>query len=319
MDLIVNKESESGVAMNRSELTDSIVEGCKTSSSGDKPSPSSIWRMKKRILCQPGARKRRRVRYKTVTRYIAEHSDRSSIAYALTVAATHWFAGTPVNGLHADLENLPDKAKKMYELVKKIHGHEDLVHVLPKLLTSTDETTIYVTSEKVENELNWYLVFTKPGDDEETSNNSEDSKHRSYFATTPCDDNDSSGFRMRINTTMNADGQIAPGFIVVSGLTAEQLPGASDIQYAELDHLGGKFPGRKGYVVFVRKRSETSDSNTLDDDYIPREKEIMKLYREKVYRPWIQDIRQFEYGWNPDTEIPEYLRAVSWQDGAGGR
>lgn len=48
-----------------------------------------------------------------------------------------------------------------------------------------------------------------------------------------------------------------------------------------------------------------------------KESIIANLYRSTVYRPFISKIHKTIYQFDESSEeIPEYLRAVSWQDGA---
>ena len=63
-----------------------------------------------------------------------------------------------------------------------------------------------------------------------------------------------------------------------------------------------------------------SNSDVTDSDVIlTKEGRVAKLYRELVYRPFIDCIRKEDYGWDGNGEVPEYLQAVSWQDGAIGQ
>ena len=52
---------------------------------------------------------------------------------------------------------------------------------------------------------------------------------------------------------------------------------------------------------------------------LPLQQQISELYRKKVYRPWIRSIRMKDFGWDGISDVPDYLRAISWQDGACGQ
>ena len=86
----------------------------------------------------------------------------------------------------------------------------------------------------------------------------------------------------------------------------------------------------KGYVVFIRGRFKTVEeyeNENSQDDTIPsedkpmsKEARVAELYRTLVYYPFIRDIR-LKCGMdpNPQADIPENLRAISWMDGCLGQ
>ena len=47
---------------------------------------------------------------------------------------------------------------------------------------------------------------------------------------------------------------------------------------------------------------------------------IAKLYREKIYYPFISHTRKTKYGFDGDVEdLPDYLQGVSWIDGCNSQ
>ena len=94
-----------------------------------------------------------------------------------------------------------------------------------------------------------------------------------------------------------------------------------DYCVAEIDCSNGIYQDTKGYVVFMKgNEMRVDDENEeTEEEQLPREAEIAKLYRELVFRPWIQRIRTLDYGWDGIGAVPDYLKCVSWQDGAGGQ
>ena len=113
---------------------------------GKTMSDSTVSRISRELVSYPDVVKLRKTTYKKSTRYISEHSCRSSIAYSIAVATSHWFRGTPITDLHANCESLGGEAKICYEIVKQLHENKDIMHVLPGLLTSSDDTTIFITT-----------------------------------------------------------------------------------------------------------------------------------------------------------------------------
>ena len=319
---------------------------------GKTPSRSTVSRMVRELMAHPDVIKLHNPLYKKPTRFVAEHSRRSSISYLLTVLSTHFFEGKPIDNLHVDENNITDENGRIsYDLAKKLLKTNEVCHVLPKLLTSTDETTVYITSKRVDDKQHWFMTLC-PKDSTDEIDTKVDSSKRSFFTTEAIDDMAFRGFRISFTKTINADGGVAPGFVIVSGLSKDCMPtpDGEDVQIIPLSTLGDG--NNDGYLVFVRKTdsvtpnsSDPTDANEsggnlandtggemeIDQNNIQQNEEctgefdmstqlqISKLYREKIFRPWIRDIRMNDYDWDGDGEIPYHLRAVSWQDGAGGQ
>ena len=331
---ILDDFKDNGEAMSDHNLRKNIIRtGEKLT--GKKMSLPTVSRISREIISYPDVVKLRNTTYKKHTRYISEHSCRSSIAYSVAVATTHWFRGTPIADLHADCDKLGEDAKICYDIVKQLHDNKDIIHVLPGLLTSSDDTTIFVTTKRIDNDQHWFLTLKPKCEDEKYDK--QDEATRASFTTTPISDMAFRGFRITMTKTINADGKVAPGFVILSGLNRDSMPlnSTRDIEYTEIETLKSEEYDCPGYMVFVRKEDKTGEQqqsvsgeqgNSNDDDEmgnlnlsLPLQQQLSELYRKKVYRPWIRAIRMKDYGWDGTSDIPEHLRAVSWQDGASGQ
>ena len=87
---------------------------------------------------------------------------------------------------------------------------------------------------------------------------------RSFFTTEPVDDCAFRGFRVSFTKTINADGGVVPGFVLVSGLTNQCMPTSDgdDIQYLPLETLSSA--GKDGLIVFVRKNETAPDTEAAN-------------------------------------------------------
>ena len=151
------------------------------------------------------------------------------------------------------------------------------------------------------------------------------------------------GVRIVVNNTFTAGGLSAPLFVVVYGMTVDEMPG-DDIITIEVPGLTvgsdlDVYSSGVGYLTFVRGNYEgvhTSNGNTdgdtdgmdvdrdtdgEDEETIKsKESRIAELYRHTLYHPFIRHVRMSKYGWDGDEDsIPDYLRVVSWMDGANGQ
>ena len=155
--------------------------------------------------------------------------------------------------------------------------------------------------------------------------------------------------RIEVICTFNADGQVAALFIVVYGLSKEEMP-ENEIITLDISGLvsgGHQFVScaEKGYISFVRgKIDEKGNVVEEDDDHdgistatdelisdndeddrrtISKEARLTKIYRDLVYYPFVSKIRQDTYGWDGQMDdhsnVPDYLTAVGWMDGANGQ
>ena len=66
-----------------------------------------------------------------------------------------------------------------------------------------------------------------------------------------------------------------------------------------------------------------SEDDKDDGRTVSKEARLTKIYRDLVYYPFIDNIRKDTYGWDgqmdDDGNVPDYLTAVGWMDGANGQ
>ena len=281
---------------------------------------------------------------KTESRRAAEFSIRSTISYAMAVLCSHYINAKP-SKYHLPqpvMDNDP-----IYSLVKEINkemlgitGITDIehfvTHVLPHLITSTDECTIFVSSEIINNKEVWYFSCRPT----KSSKPFQDSGKRDVYTTDMAGDKHHRGIRITLNNTFTAGGTCAPVFACVYGLSATEMP-KDDIVVKKVKGLVAASVSTanmsEGYVVFVRGKYETLEQiqekekeqereRTEPVTGIPipkrlsKEARVAKLYKELVYYPLVRHIRTAYYGMSETTEaIPENLRAVTWMDGCHGQ
>jgi predicted small metal-binding protein len=163
-----------------------------------------------RILSDPSVNINTHVTNKTQTRFAAEKSDRSSIAYTMAACASHYWPGKPIKGLHVmDEDKMTEGAKLVRELVKEQLGTNEIQNVLPGLCTSTDATTTFATVGQINGKETLYITIAPPDD---TDPNAASSSQRSNCTTERHGDRHKRGLRIELNCTFNALGQIAGSF-----------------------------------------------------------------------------------------------------------
>ena len=121
------------------------------------------------------------------------------------------------------------------------------------------------------------------------------------------DSNNMNGMRVKITYTFSAAGTCAAIFITVLGLTERELPQDQCVSLS-IEGLcvggGGVTVGNKtkGYLVFMRGESGI-------------DKERYKIYRDKVFIPFVNSSRTKLNVWKPGEPITSDIRDVSWCDG----
>ena len=187
------------------------------------PCPRTLDHYCARIVSDPDINLNQNVTNKTQTRFAAEKSDRSTIAYAMAACASHYWPGKPIKGLHVfDEDKMSEGAKMARELIKEQLQTNDLQHVLPGLLTSTDATTTFATVGQINGKKQLYVTIKPPSSD--TDGNAASSSHRSQCTTSRHGDRHKRGLRIELNCTFNALGQVAPLFCTVFGLSMDEMP-----------------------------------------------------------------------------------------------
>ena len=294
------------------------------------------------------------VHTKTENRAISEWSLRSTISYALAVTTSH-FIPAPRTRYHITKEELPDSSVHLWNLAEQQYNkvniassdpqhpnYQSLVPVLPNLLTTTDEMTIFVTPTIIDGKDDWYLV-ARPDEERVQAKNSE--SVNSNYHTKQQGDAHCRGLRIVLNNTFTGGGQTAPLFVTVYGLSKEELPGDDMVTVPIMGLNAGSSQNscdEEGYICFVRGRNEKKDNNEKDNltivdqeeqehqkaidesfsNFTPvpsKEARVAELYRCLVYHPFIRRMRMAHYGWSGEGEVPDNLRCVTWMDGASGQ
>ena len=166
-------------------------------------------------------------------------------------------------------------------MVSKALGNVPVRPVRPELITSTDDTTVFIYEGTQDGKDVWKLC-TKSSLDRRGTN-----------ACYSCDDNSNmNGLRIKMTFTFSALGTCAPLFVTVSGLSERELPGKNDFLHVEVPGLciggGGVNVGvkTKGHIFFMR-----SGKNAHVERF--------KYYQEKILVPFINETRKEISGFDP--------------------
>ena len=270
---------------------------------------------------------------KTESRAVAEWSLRSTIAYTMVVAVNHFVPNVPKTVFHPKKKDLCAQSVEMWECVESAYNKMlgnvekkvDMMPVLPNMVTTTDEVTLFATSTLVNHKESIYIV-AKP---EEIKNEMVSSGTRNHYKQKTSGDAHCRGVRIVINSTFTAGGLSAPIFVSVFGLSNEELLGTEDIITVEVPGLTvgshqDVYSSGVGFLSFVRGSGSYDNANDNDTNNevqkYSKESKIAQLYREKVFYPFISHIRKTKYGFNGNLEdLPDYLRCVSWMDGCNSQ
>ena len=207
---------------------------------------------------------------KNETRYAAENSERSTIAYAMAVAASHFFKAPFKKEYHTPYEAMTEGSKQMFNLVKSQYkSDESLVHVLPQLVTMTDELTVFATVGKINLKEDYYMSI-KP----EPGTKLPPSYTRSTYTTDKQGDRHCHGVHVVINNQFSASGQVAPIAATIYGLSRREMLGNDDIVFIPIPGLvrgadQNNCDETKGLIMFVR--------GNVDVDNLHRMKQMMMI------------------------------------------
>ena len=285
---------------------------------------------------------------KTQSRSVAEWSLRSTIAYTMIVAVNHFLPNVPKMQFHPKRRDLSARSVELWNAVEEAYNkmlgtsEKDKIEmqpVLPNLVTTTDEVTLFATSSTVNSQENLYIV-AKP---EELKNEVVSSNSRNHYKQQTSGDSHCRGVRIVINSTFTAGGLSAPIFVAVYGLSNEEMPG-TEIMTIEVPGLTvgshqDVYSNGVGYLTFVKGSGEYNSNNEVEvsnsnlnrnnentisandtQRTFSKESRIAQLYREKVFYPFISHIRKTKYGYDGDLQsIPDYLQCVSWMDGCNSQ
>jgi len=251
-----------------------------------------------------------KVQKKSMTHFTGEHSLRSSGSFAGVEAAIGLIVGEDErpNQFKKPIEEATDGAQKLEQIVWDANDGESVYPVQPGMQFTFDDTTVFAC-EGINNDTgkaDWKLL-----DPDESY------AARSAYAV-DLDGSESSHFRgqrIRLSFTMAGNGRVAPIWATRTGLTESELPSdvcPSGIYITQVPGLtiGGSNVMQEGhgYVAMVR-------SNAMNSDWDSVEKRLFEEYQERVFYPFLAKIREVDYGWDPSTPIPEWLRCAAWCDG----
>ena len=373
-----HKKNDGGLASSRNNLENSVNTIVKDDwnnnpnkkNKRDDLPVTSMSRIVNRVMALEKFNIMNKVSNKTQSRCAAEFSVRSTIAYMMTVVTTHFINAKPsiFHSKHNEIKKHP-LYLLLSELNKKTLGVQldesqlvELTYVLPHLITSTDECSLFITNQVINNKVTWFFTARPTSALSPNVNSS----RRDEFTTDLYGDAHLRGLRISLNNTFSAGGQCAPIFACIFGLKPNEMPG-DEIVFCSCKGLvaASNMNGsvQDGYIVFIRGKFEPSDNNddisadsqscpsinnipttslesssnanpTVDLDptqnsipvstnvtSLSKESRVAKLYREKVYYPFIKKIRVNHYNMSEkdDTIIPDNLTAVSWMDGCHGQ
>ena len=126
---------------------------------------------------------------KTESPAVAEWSLRSSLAYAMIVTCNHFLPNATSSCYHPKKKDLNKEPLLLWDIAETCYNkmigntglRETLVPVLPNLVTTTDEVTIFTTADTVHNKESFFIV-SKP---EEIKNERCDSGKRNHYKKIP--------------------------------------------------------------------------------------------------------------------------------------
>ena len=179
----------------------------------------------------------------------------------MTVAATHSFPFVKMTEHHCPKKDLCEDGLQLWEMVENSYNKifdikEDsektsVAPILPNLITSTDEMTIFATTSKVNKQEKIHLVSCPTS----IKNDYVHSGNVNNYTTADFGDAHCRGVRIVLNTTFTAGGLSAPIFVVVYGLTPEEMP-QNNIVTVPIEGLtvGSErdiYCRKEGYITFV--------------------------------------------------------------------
>ena len=135
--------------------------------------------------------------------------------------------------------------------------------ILPNLITSTDEVTIFASVAKVNSKESLYLS-ARP---EEVKNEMISSGYRNNYAKKISGDAHCRGVRTVLNNTFAAGGLSAPVFVTVYGMSREEMPGSEFVTIPVEELAVGSHQDlcSKGveYITFVRGKTYWKERYTI--------------------------------------------------------
>ena len=222
-----------------------------------------------RVMALPQFNIMNTVSNKTESRSAAEFSVRSTISYMMVVATQHFINAKPsvFHSKHADIKKnslyilLNELNKKTLGVKLNQNQLEELTYVLPHLITSTDEFSLFITNQIINNKVSWYFT-ARPSARLKPKVSSD---RRDCYSTDLHGDAHLRGLRITLNNTFTAGGQCAPIFACVFGLKLSEMP-CDEIIICKVKGLvaASNVNGSMdiGFIVFIRGKYQPNDSST---------------------------------------------------------
>ena len=153
------------------------------------------------------------VQDKSEARYIAERSFRNAISHALSVSVAHYQVGQPDNRINR-IDKATEGAQTLYKMIQKENNGADLKVVLPFLLSTTDDTTVFAFEGSVDGKSNTSYIINKDND----------SGTRSDFSRNTSNTDILRGICIRHTVSFNTVENTAPVYATVCGIAEEEMP-----------------------------------------------------------------------------------------------
>lgn len=221
----------------------------------------------------------RKPQQKSERQFTAEHSFRNITTYLFVVAATHFRLGRETISGYQPVSEATEGAKRMFELVQNATGGE-IVPVCPHNLSSINDTKEFVFEGTALDSGEEIYVF-KPIDDD-------DGVRSTHTRFTGCTDS-KRGIRITHTVTITANGSMAPIFLILSGLTEQELSKEQCPSGIVLKKIKGLNYGAsvdisnqdEGTIIFMRSErfQVTGESN---------EQIINDYYENEVFHPFMR-------------------------------
>ena len=238
-------------------------------------------------------------------RHAAEQSLRSCTSFIMTVLCTHFLPKSecPNSFFETNKHLLAVGAQTAIGLVEKSLGY-NVVPIDPAYLTSTDDTSLYITNDVIERRFgtDWHVI-SKEGAGKR--------KFRNTKQVGGKKDPNHGGFRVKLCFTISASGQMADLVVIINGLNPGELPMTDDemkqCRGIRVLEIPGLTPGstlnpqnkETGFLVFCRGNIEGVDCARHE------------WYDRIVFERFVKNLREERSEMN-EVESPIFR---SWRDG----
>ena len=191
----------------------------------------------------------------------------------IVFGVTHFLPFVEPTIYHRKKSEICDNGIELWSNVERLYSRifnspkpVPVTPVLPHLITSTDETTIFCTPTKIFDKERVYVV-ARPT---KVKNEALDSGKVNNYSTDAIGDAHCRGVRLVLNTTFTAGGLAAPIFVVCYGLTYNEMP-YNDIVTLPIPGLivgsdRNIYSNKEGFITFVRGNYESSNDNNVDEE-----------------------------------------------------